>query len=66
MSECAREMCIQHNTKQCAAICLSHSCLIPLGECPSLLDVWTPEAIQRWKLSGLACAPDWSSDEYGR
>lgn len=40
----ARGMCKRRNTKQCAAICLSHSCLIPSGECPSVLSVWGEDA----------------------
>jgi hypothetical protein len=46
----AQEMCRQHNTKQCAAICLSHSCLIPIGECPSLLEVWTEMMIEKHQM----------------
>lgn len=40
-----RVACRSVGTKQCAAICLSHSCLIPLGECPEAALVWTDEAI---------------------
>lgn len=39
--------CQSVGTKQCAAICLSHSCLIPLGECPSAHEVWKAGAIRR-------------------
>lgn len=42
-----RAACRSIGTKQCAAICLSHSCHIPLGECPEVARVWTDEAITR-------------------
>jgi hypothetical protein len=42
-----RAACRSIGTKQCAAICLSHSCLIPLGECPEVARVWTDEAMER-------------------
>lgn len=34
-------------TKQCAAICLSHSCLTDLGDCQEAGLVWTEKAIER-------------------
>jgi hypothetical protein len=40
----AEEMCKRDGTKQCAALCLQYSCLIPLGECPATEIVWTDEA----------------------
>jgi len=39
--------CQSVGTKQCAAICLSHSSLIALGDCPEVSLVWTPEAIMK-------------------
>ncbi len=54
-----REMCRRHNTKQCAAICLSHSSLLPLGECPSVAEVWTPAAIARWRAGARAPRLEW-------
>jgi hypothetical protein len=38
--------CRSQGTKQCAAICLTHSCLIELGECPSAGIVWTAAALK--------------------
>ena len=38
--------CRSVGTKQCAAICLSHSCYIALGECPAAAEVWTPKSIR--------------------
>lgn len=42
-----RAACCSIGTKQCAAICLSHSSLIPLGDCPEVSWVWTDDAIAR-------------------
>jgi hypothetical protein len=40
----ARAMCKRRNTKQCAAICLSHSSLVPSGECTEAQIVWGEDA----------------------
>jgi hypothetical protein len=47
MAPLPREMCRRNATKQCAPICLSHPSSTPLGECPSVCEVWTDEAIAR-------------------
>jgi len=40
----AQAICKADGTKQCAAICLTHSCLIPAGQCPEARHVWGRKA----------------------
>jgi hypothetical protein len=43
--EIYKKACISLGTNQCAAICLQHLSVRPLGDCPEAACVWTDAAI---------------------